>query len=290
MENIYPYVIEVKFNSGKKAYSFGTDILNWSSDDYCVVESLHGLEVAKVVSKARLIEGGDSKGELKAIVRKASEADKQAALANEVAANSAWKISEEIIAKLELDMKVINVSYNLDRTKILLVYVSEDRVDFRELLKELSSILHCRIELRQVGPRDKAKMIGGIGTCGNETCCSRFMKDFAVISINMAKNQLLALNIQKLSGQCGKLMCCLKNEDDIYSELRKGLPKMNSQIRYKDKTYRLTGLNLLTNQVKLDNREETIIITVDDLRVLVKEVIEVKVENDNDEKTAEFSE
>lgn len=290
MDKIYIHVIDVRFNTSKKSYTFATDIIDWEDDDFAVVESLHGLELAKVASSVRLINENHRSEELKVIIRKATKQDILASKENETHAEEAWNICQKCINKLALNMNLISASYNLERSKILFVYVSEERVDFRELLKELSSALRCRIELRQVGPRDKAKMIGGLGTCGSETCCSRYMKDFDVISINMAKNQLLALNIQKLSGQCGKLMCCLKNEDSIYTELRKGLPKMNAQIRYKDKTYRMTGLNLLANQVKLDNREETVFITVDDLRVLLNYEKEITVDEASDEETIEFSE
>ena len=129
-------------------------------------------------------------------------------------------------------------------------------MDFRELLKELASRFRCRIELRQVGPRNKSKIIGGLGMCGMETCCSRFLNDFDVVSINMAKNQLLALNIQKLSGQCGKLMCCLKYEDAQYKVMRQGLPKLNAQIEYKGKKYRVTSMNVLLQQAKIENKED----------------------------------
>ena len=171
-------------------------------------------------------------------------------------AGKAMEICAECIRKLGLDMNLIEAEYTLDCSKIIFVYVADERVDFRELLKELASIFKCRIELRQIGPRNKSKIIGGLGTCGMETCCSRFMNDFDVVSINMAKNQLLALNIQKLSGQCGKLMCCLKFEDSQYKRLREGLPKMNSQIEYKGSRYRITSMNVLLQQVKIENKED----------------------------------
>jgi len=259
--------------------------------DKLVVESIHGMELAEAVSDAKPIGEVKIIGDLKDIVRKASASDIKQANENIEAAIHAKEVCEKSIEKLQLDMNLIDVGYTLDKTKVVFVYVADERVDFRELLKELSSALHCRIEMRQIGPRDKAKMVGGLGTCGNETCCSRYMREFDVISINMAKNQLLALNTQKLSGQCGKLMCCLKNEDDIYKELRKDLPKINSQINYGNKMYRLIGINFLTDQVKLDSKEDTITITVQELRSLVaiKNAIE-EAEEDDDAETAEFSE
>lgn len=155
-----------------------------------------------------------------------------------------------------IGLHLIEAEYTLDCSKIIFVYVADERVDFRELLKELASRFRSRIELRQVGPRNKSKIIGGLGMCGMETCCSRFLNDFDVVSINMAKNQLLALNIQKLSGQCGKLMCCLKYEDAQYKVMRQGLPKLNAQIEYKGKKYRVTSMNVLLQQAKIENKED----------------------------------
>ena len=193
---------------------------------------------------------------LKPIVRKAKPKDIKDAEANVQAAKDAMVICDSYIKKLNLDMKLIEAEYTLDRSKIIFVYVADERVDFRELLKELAAEFKCRIELRQIGPRNKSKIIGGLGMCGMETCCSRFLNDFDVVSINMAKNQLLALNIQKLSGQCGKLMCCLKYEDQQYKKLREGLPKLNSQIEYRGQRYRITGLNVLLQQAKIENKED----------------------------------
>ena len=153
-----------------------------------------------------------------------------------------------------------------DRSKVIFSYVADDRIDFRELLKQLAAIFRCRIELRQIGSRDKAKIIGGLGTCGMETCCSRFLDDFDIVSINMAKNQLLALNTQKLSGQCGKLMCCLKYEDDNYKSMRKGLPKLNALVEYEGEKFRITSMNLLNGSVRLSNRNNAIDMTLADLK------------------------
>lgn len=287
----YNYAVAVKFRNSKKPYTFATDTTDLKNGDKVVVTSIHGMELAEVLGEVKPISEVKIMGELKEIMRKATEKDIRQAEDNVLAAKQARSICEKSISKLGLEMNLIDVSYTLDRTKAIFVYVADERVDFRELLKELSNALRCRIEMRQVGPRDKAKMIGGIGTCGYETCCSSFMQDFDVISINMAKNQMLALNIQKLSGQCGKLMCCLKNEDDIYRELRQGLPKINSQIKYKDKMYRMTGINFLADQVRLDNRDESIIITIADLKALLdlKSSVEIIEEEDNAE-TIEFSE
>ena len=162
-------------------------------------------------------------------------------------------------------MKVISAEYTLDRSKITFIYLADDRVDFRELLKILASIFRCRIDLRQVGTRDKAKIVSGIGPCGRELCCARYISEFDRISINMAKNQLLALNVAKLSGQCGNLMCCLKYEDEAYKDLKKGLPKLNSYIEYEGEKFKLTSMNVIVRNCKLENREHAIFISLDDL-------------------------
>ncbi len=181
------------------------------------------------------------------------------------------KKCQQCIDDLQLDMNLISAEYTLDKAKVIFSYVADDRVDFRELLKELASIFRCRIELRQIGSRDKAKIIGGIGCCGMETCGSRFLDEFDIVSINMAKNQMLALNTSKLSGQCGKLMCCLKYEDEAYKELREGLPKMNAKVQYQGTTYRVAGMNLLTDTAHLANKDNSIDISLDELRKITSE-------------------
>ena len=214
--------------------------------------------MGEIISEPRDAAVIDHALELKPILRKATREDLANFERNKDLAKEAIVKCNEAIKKCKLDMNLISAEYTLDRSKIIFVYVADERVDFRDLLKELAMVFKCRIELRQIGPRDKAKIIGGIGPCGQETCCSRFLSDFDVVSINMAKNQLLALNIQKLSGQCGKLMCCLKYEDSNYKQMRKGTPKLNEQIDYNNKRYRVTSMNLLTRQAKLESREESL--------------------------------
>jgi cell fate regulator YaaT (PSP1 superfamily) len=150
-------------------------------------------------------------------------------------------------------MHLVSAEYTLDRSKLIFSYLAEERVDFRELLKILASYFHTRIELRQIGSRDKAKMIGGIGICGLPLCCSTFLNEFDNISINRAKNQLLTLNIPKLSGHCGKLICCLKYEDDAYTDLKKDFPKVGIRVKYDGEVYRIAAMNVLTRIIKLEN-------------------------------------
>lgn len=260
---VYPFVAYVSFKDSKKVYSFGCEENIYQVGDYAVVETVRGIEVGKIVrnSETFIPNGMD----MKPVIRKATEEDLEQLKLNEEKARRAMMICEECIRNLNLDMHLIEAEYTLDCSKIIFVYVADERVDFRELLKDLASIFKCRIELRQIGPRNKAKIIGGLGTCGRETCCSKFLNDFDVVSINMAKNQLLALNIQKLSGQCGKLMCCLKFEDSQYKVMREGLPKMNSQIIYKGNKYRITSMNVLLQQVKIENKEDVQWLTFSEL-------------------------
>lgn len=261
----FKYAVSVRFHNSRKPYTFGCNDQTIAYGDFVVVETVRGLELGEVVSSLADASLLKTSTPLKPVVRKAEYEDKQAAKENREAAKIAMEQCAECIKKLNLDMNLISAEYTLDRSKIVFVYVSENRVDFRELLKELAAIFHCRIELRQIGPRDKAKLVGGLGSCGMETCCSRYLNSFDVVSINMAKNQLLALNIPKLSGQCGKLMCCLKYEDEAYTELREGLPKQNAQVEYEGKMYRMTSMNVITRTCKLENRETALFITLDEL-------------------------
>ena len=261
----YPFIVFIKFEGTKKSYSFGSFFDNFESGDKVVVETVRGLELGEVVGCGKKAEDFKTILPLKPIIRKATKHDEEEYINNKELAKDALKKCEEAVAELGLDMHLIEAEYTLDRSKVIFIYVADERVDFRELLKVLTSTFKCRIELRQIGPRDKAKMVGGLGTCGRETCCSSFLNDFDVVSINMAKNQMLALNIQKLSGQCGKLMCCLKYEDAAYKSLREGLPKLNAQIEYEGSIYRITNMNVITRTAKIENRDNIQFLPFDEL-------------------------
>lgn len=260
----YPYIVYIQFDGSKKPYTFGTE-LEHRTGDHVVVETIHGQEIGTVYVPSFPYDPSKVHGELKGILRVATARDLERKAENVEEAKKAFALCAATIERLGLDMHLISCEYTLDRSKVVFTYVSDDRVDFRGLLKELASKVSGRIELRQVGPRNKAKLVGGIGSCGMECCCSRFMSDFDTVSINMAKNQLLALNISKLSGQCGKLKCCLRFENDAYSELRRDLPRLNSQIEYNGNRYRISSMNVLQKQAKLENREETLFVGFDEL-------------------------
>ena len=265
-EQAFKYVVSIKFSSSKKAYNFGTNDDTLKYGDKVVVETVRGVELGEMISDLRDYSTYSSNLTLKPIIRKATRTDLDNDARNKHDTIEATKQCQRCIDELGLEMYLISTEYTLDRTKIIFSYVADDRVDFRELLKKLAAIFKCRIELRQIGARDKAKIIGGLGTCGMETCCSRFLDDFDIVSINMAKNQLLALNTQKLSGQCGKLMCCLKYEDENYKCMRKGLPKLNASVEYQGQRYRITSMNLLNQTAHIANRENAVDMTLAELK------------------------
>ena len=282
-EQGFKYVVSIKFSSSKKAYNFGTNDETLKYGDKVVVETVRGIELGEMVSDLRPFSTYSSNLTLKPITRKATNRDIENDARNKRDTVEATKQCQKCIDELGLEMYLISTEYTLDRSKIIFSYVADDRVDFRELLKKLAAIFKCRIELRQIGARDKAKIIGGLGTCGMETCCSRFLDDFDIVSINMAKNQLLALNTQKLSGQCGKLMCCLKYEDENYKCMRKGLPKLNASVEYQGQRYRITSMNLLNQTVHIANRENAVDMTLAEL----KSHLHIEDAPDNSEQAAE---
>lgn len=256
----------VKFSSAGKAYYFGTDIVDLKIGDKIVAESIRGLQVGEIVSNPVEIAKYNSSLELKPIIRRATEDDILLFKENIKRAKESMKIAMEEINKLGLEMRPIDAEYALDGTKITIAYVADDRVDFRELLKVLAYKFHCRIELRQVGSRDKARMVGGIGLCGLPLCCTSFLTNMEGISINRAKNQMLSLNIPKLSGHCGKLICCLVYEDDAYTEMKKDFPHIGELYKDGEDVFKITGLNLLSRTVKLEKEDDVRFVSLADLK------------------------
>ncbi len=262
----YPYAVAVRFRNAGKPYSFGTFEEGLKKGTKVVVNTVQGLEVGEVDADALSVAKYNLRMPSKPVIRVATIKDLRDFEENKVMEDQAFRICQLEIEALQLDMHLLSAWYTLDRTKVLFIYLADQRVDFRELLKKLGAKLKCRIELRQIGERDKAKMVGGIGMCGMECCCIRFKNHFDVISINMAKDQMLALNIEKLSGMCGKLMCCLKYEDDDYKKIIEGMPKLNSQVEYEGNIYRITAMNAMNGEAKLENRESVLFLGFDELR------------------------
>jgi len=222
-------VVGVKFSQTGKVYLFNPNNIKLDMLDDVVVDSAVGLSYGTVYV-IKDIDESDLKEPLKDVVRKATEADKKKYLELKEKASKDIFVVREKVKKLGLDMKIVSAQYSLDATKIIIDFSAEDRVDFRELLKELASALKVRIELHQVGQRDEVKIKGGIGPCGEICCCNRFLKDFEHVTVKMAKNQGLSLNPVKISGLCGRLMCCLAYENKTYEETLKKMPKINSEI------------------------------------------------------------
>lgn len=247
------FFVGVRFSDTGKSYYFETPTDDFAIGDSVIVETIRGLELGNVSMLPVSLDKYQSQLSLKPILRKATPSDIEAFNHNREQGRYAFKYCSEQIEHLRLGMHLVSAEYTLDRSKLIFSYLAEERVDFRELLKILASYFHTRIELRQIGSRDKAKMIGGIGICGLPLCCSTFLNEFDNISINRAKNQLLTLNIPKLSGHCGKLICCLKYEDDAYTDLKKDFPKVGIRVKYDGEVYRIAAMNVLTRIIKLEN-------------------------------------
>ena len=265
-ENRYDYYVGIKFSRTTHAYFFGAKNLPLQVGDKVVVETMHGPELGEVTLEPIPIEKYKSELELKPILRKATDVDLRMNEQNIKDAQFAMEICKNEVKIANLNMYLISCEYTLDKSKVIFTYVADERVDFRELLKALASKLHTRIELRQIGARDKAKLIGGVGLCGLPLCCASFLNEFDGISINRAKNQMLAINIPKLSGQCGKLMCCLKYEDDAYTDLKKGFPEIGTKVFIDKVQYEVTSINVISKVVKIDNEEDTKFLSLDDFK------------------------
>ena len=264
VQNEYTHYVGVKFLNTPRAYFFGVKDISLIVGDKVVVETIRGIELGTVAIDPISIDKYSNSLLLKPILRKATDTDIKLADINIKDATFAMDICQNEVKKLNLEMNLISCEYTLDKSKVLFSYLADDRVDFRELLKVLAAKLHTRIELRQIGSRDKAKMIGGLGVCGLPLCCSTFLNEFDGISINRAKNQMLAINIPKLSGQCGKLICCLKYEDDAYTEERKKFPELGSRFFIDKVEYTVTSVNILSRIVKIENQDDIKFIQLDD--------------------------
>lgn len=223
-------VVGVKLNEAGKTYYFDAKDVSVKVYDTVIVETEKGLQYGQVVCFIPE-DNLDKKIEYKKIIRLTNRNDYKKHQNNLKDAHKALIKCNELILKYDLEMKVIDASYTFDREQLIFRFLADDRVDFRQLAKDLGSLFKTRIELRQVGIRDKAKEVGGIGPCGRKLCCNNFLKEFDSVSINMAKNQNLSLNPSKINGVCGRLLCCLKYENDNYKEYKKDLPEVNSKIK-----------------------------------------------------------
>lgn len=250
-------VIGVRFKDVGKIYYFDPNSVPLKIGDYVIVETARGVECGQVAMANKQLEDTEILFPLKKMIRKATEKDLECLKQNKEKEKKAFKICEEKILQHNLDMKLVDVEYTLDNNKILFYFTADGRVDFRALVKDLASVFRTRIELRQIGVRDEAKMLGGIGVCGRPFCCSSFLGEFQPVSIKMAKEQGLSLSPVKISGTCGRLMCCLKYEQDAYSDLLRKTPKVGAIVNTPDGKGTVVEQNLITGvlKVSLDKSE-----------------------------------
>ena len=265
-------IIGVRFREVGKIYYFSPGTLDIKVGDKVIVETSRGLEYGNVVLGVREVSDESISSPLKNVIRMASDEDSKNVSENREKEKEAFKICKEKILEHGLEMKLISVEYTFDNTKLLFYFTADGRIDFRDLVKDLAVIFKVRIELRQVGVRDETKLVGGIGSCGRPLCCHSYLSDFVPVSIKMAKDQNLSLNPQKISGVCGRLMCCLKNEADTYEELNRNLPAENDVVLIKGgKKGVVASVSVLRQTVKVIVEKEH-----DEKEVLEYHVSELK--------------
>ena len=281
-----PKIVGVRFKDIGKIYYFSPNDIDFEEGDGVIVETVRGVEYGFVALPPREVSEEDVVSPLKPVVRKATEADKKTAERNLAKKPDAMRVAKEKIEKHKLNMKLIDCEFTFDSSKVIFYFTSETRVDFRELVKDLASYFRIRIELRQVGIRDEAKLFGGLGPCGRPCCCSSCMGDFARVSIKMAKTQGLSLNPTKISGLCGRLMCCLQYENDYYSEVFKLMPKINSEVTTPDGKATVVSNDMLKKVVTVrfnlaDGNVELKNYNLDQIKA--KQTLEVSDDDNSDE-------
>ena len=271
-------IIGVRFKKVGKIYYFSPNGLDIQLDDDVIVETSKGIECGKVVISNREIDEEKFSTPVKPVIRLATQKDFETIEKNKAKEKDAFDICLKKIQKHGLKMNLIDVECTFDNNKMLFYFTADGRVDFRELVKDLASVFRTRIELRQIGVRDEAKKLGGLGICGQPFCCSRFLGDFQPVSIKMAKEQSLSLNPTKISGTCGRLMCCLNYEQESYEELLKVTPKVGAVVKTADGKGVVEDVNLLTGKlrVKMDKTDAVVSVGKDDVEVIKDAVIKVE--------------
>ena len=245
-------VVGIRFRNAGKIYYFGPGDLDLKAGMHAIVETARGVEIGTVITNPREVSEESVVQPLKPVLRIATEADERQAEKNIEKEKEAFRICLEKIQKHELDMKLVEAEYTFDNNKLLFYFTADGRIDFRELVKDLAAVFRTRIELRQIGVRDETKIMGGYGICGRQLCCHTFLPEFAPVSIKMAKEQNLSLNPTKISGVCGRLMCCLKNEEETYEYLNSKLPGVGDFVTTDDGLKgEVTSVNVLRQLVKV---------------------------------------
>lgn len=263
-------VVGVRFQKAGKVYYFDPKEFKLNVNDAVVVENSRGLELGYIAEDIKEIEDSELTDELMPVVRIAIKKDLDNYNKNKSKESEALSKAKELVNKYELQMKLVDAEYTLDGSKVVINFTCEDRVDFRDLVKDLASALKARIELRQIGIRDQAKIVGAIGNCGKECCCKMYLSDFDKVSIKMAKTQNLSLNPTKISGVCGRLMCCLSYENEYYSEMVSKMPKLNSKVKTKDGVGTVVYNDILKEKVNVK------FVSDDSVKIVTYEIDEVK--------------
>ena len=248
-------VVGVQFKQVGKKYFFDPNRFELKKGDYVLVETVRGMEFGTVVIAPKLVGEEDVFLPLKPVMRIATEEDIEKHRQNKADEAYAIEACEQLIVKNKLDMQLLGCEYTFDRTKLIFYFTAEGRVDFRQLVKDLAYTFRLRIELRQIGVRDAAKMIGGLGPCGRVLCCTSFLGEFATVTIKMAKNQQLSLNPSKISGVCGKLLCCLKYENETYVELMKRLPDVGNRVLTELGEGRVRSINMISETLMVEYKD-----------------------------------
>ncbi len=243
-------IVGVKFRTAGKTYYFDPLDFDLKTGDEVIVETARGIEFGTVAFDIKDVDDSEVVQPLKPIMRKADAGDRKRNAENIAKRERALQICQEKVDARKLEMKLVDVEYTFDNSKVIFYFTADGRVDFRELVKDLAAAFKMRIELRQIGVRDETKMMGGIGPCGRPLCCSSWMRDFNTVSIKMAKNQSLSLNPTKISGICGRLMCCLQYENDTYVDLKKGMPDVGERISTRDGNAVVCDVNILEDKIK----------------------------------------
>lgn len=252
-------IVGITLKDGGRIYYFSPNNFNLNKGDNVIVETERGLQYGTVEKPITEIDPLKNKFELKSVIRMADSEDTKIHLQNILDANETLKKCEQLVQKYKLNMRVLEAVYTFNRDKLVFKFLSDNRIDFRELAKELANIYKTRIELRQIGVRDKAKEVGGLGICGQSFCCGQFLNNFDAISINMAKNQNIALNPNKINGACGRLLCCLSYENDCYSECRKNMPIIGKKVKTKKGEGIVISINILKQTYRVSVPEVGII-------------------------------
>lgn len=247
-----PIIVGVKFGNSGKIYYFDPKGIDFQAGDNVIVETVRGLEYAKIGLGNTEVDESQIKPPLKQVVRKATQDDDRRAAENLKKKESAFALCQKKIDKHNLKMKLVDAEYTFDRSKVIFSFTADGRVDFRELVKDLASEMHMRIELRQIYERDDIKLRGAMGMCGRECCCIGFLQENEKATVKMAKNQNISLNPGKVSGMCGKLMCCLKYENDFYAQTLRVLPKMRANVRTADGTGKVSEVDVLRERIRVD--------------------------------------